>query len=286
MNNMSDQFEDNEIEFSKYAASELKNNAAWAAKLLEEPQTIEILDNIHLRKKDYFYLTNYKHTLFKIRFAYLLYLINIPVKYSYQTTSSYERIDFKTISVPGVFINLASIESRTTLEKPIKPNNSSPFRWSIPLGETDLINMKHVIMDKIIDKKNKAHTFAECNNHNINMVILNVKKLNHGLTNVMQYYDFLYRDDLVLAKLFGFIPPQVSQHELDKGIFCHEDISTKLIQEQLHAIGFINEENYNDQGLLGSLNIFHNPKFFSSSYEFHKSLPRKLARFVPDITVF
>lgn len=269
---------DREYTFSKQAG-EILRGVPWALKMLQEDKVKRALEHEFYPYEQLIGTT--KSALFEVRFARALYESNLVVKYEYKTGVGSSSVDF-SVQKEGEnqakwFIELTSLlKSEAIKESTQKHQNSSSHssstayenRWN-SAEVRDIIKVQQAILNKVTDKNGKPIKFPKIDEgknkpSSFNVIIVDIRTFNMGISDVGDYINFLFGNEKFPDEYKRYWDKD-GQKELIRGLLDenHPDPRSKILKENIHAIGFVKEKNYTLGEISSVIKLYANPRFMS-----------------------
>ncbi len=279
-----DTLHEDEFNFSKQASEKLKT-VPWAEKFLDDKKIKNALNYKSSEDPYKRQVRTVKSSLFEIRFAYSIYKAGLKAEYEYKTGVGNSSIDFRIISQnklsPSWLVELTSLgDSEAVKENTVIKGDAHRFSslttpWDKENSPEvrDLIKVQQAILNKVsrISKDEmkiipiKFPKISEEDDHaqTYHVIIIDIRGFGAGISDFYDYMNILYGsqglDDVYKRE---WIEKDGSK-KLIKGVFDHEhpDPRAHILQERVHAIGFIDEKNFNEDEILTQLKLYPNKKF-------------------------
>lgn len=281
-----------ELEFSQHAAKELEE-IPWALKMLETPAIKKALAYSPRSNQKDEQLT--KRALFEIRFAYAIHAAGLEAEYEFKTGVGGSSVDFKIDDKKSKSVWLVELtsleESSAVKENSFAQGNFSMFNSITTPGDEDnspevrdIIKAQRAILSKVAKEESvEPIKFPEIINkkeqapQTYHVILVDMRGFLVGVSDGGDYMNILYGSERLPEQYkVRWINAETQKKEWIVGLFDqhHPDPRSRYLRERVHAVGFM-KEKFEDDKIINNLQLFYNPRFFSSSEEIRKLWPLK-----------
>jgi hypothetical protein len=269
----SDELRADELDFTKKIITSFKSQNNWTSQLLNDAKIRSMRALLeHPKNMSIDNRKAVKAALFEIRIANAIYQSGYNAIYEYKTGIDKTSVDFlihgdKSKGQHDWLVELTSLRDsedikQATTQKSdmyfyISPDNNAEVK--------DIWRAQQAILSKVAKKPAIPIKFPLPNATTYNVIVIDMRAINLGMVDkydlqMIMYgsqhlrnidHGFLYRDFVTVD---GFLKPILGICDSK-----YEDPRAQYFRERIHAVGFINEEKYEQGEINSHIQTYCNP---------------------------
>jgi hypothetical protein len=197
-----------------------------------------------------------KPLLFEVRYAFLLSKAGVTAEYEYPTGVGNSTVEFRIHGTPEWFIELVSIQAREAAKRAVRQTGliyeqsfSSDAKDRAQSEEAEMITAEQKIVEKVFTKGHPTK-FPLPTNKRLHAIVADMRGyLDGGGGTRLDYRQMAFGAAGIpqdLSELIHYWKDEKGKLWPIKGLFEESNplVGARYIQERIHFIGFVCEQNY------------------------------------------